>query len=129
MNNFTLDALQSIGPIEFENLVTTLLIKMGFDAATTKASGDGGIDIIATNEQPIVGGKYVVQCKRYATGNNIGEPIVRELFGVMMHENANKGILIATSEFTRQAVSFAQNKAIELINGNTLMQLLNQYSG
>lgn len=100
---------------------------MGLKATTTKASGDGGVDIIATNEQPILGGKYVIQCKRYGAGNNIGEPVIRELYGAMMHENASKGILITTSNFTKQAIIFAQNKAIELINGVSVICLLNKY--
>jgi len=114
-------------PIEFEHLVKSLLQNMGFKATTTKASGDGGIDIFAINEQPIVGGKYIIQCKRYGTGNNIGEPSIRELYGAMMHENANKGILITTSDFSKKAVQFAQNKAIELINGYTILSLLNKH--
>ena len=124
MNSFNVENLQSLTPIEFENLVNTLLQQMGFNATTTKVSGDGGIDIIALNEQPIVSGKYVIQCKRYAIGNNIGEPVIRELYGVMMHENANKGILITTSDFSKKAVSFAQYKAIELINGSSILSLL-----
>ena len=127
MNSFNLENLQSLTPIEFENLVKTLLQQMGFNATTTKVSGDGGIDIIALNEQPIVSGKYVIQCKRYAIGNNIGEPVIRELYGVMMHENANKGILITTSDFSKKAISFAQYKAIELINGDSILSLLNKY--
>src|SRR4030042_6996045 len=127
MNAFNLESIQSLDPIEFENLVKALLIKMGFNATTTKASGDGGIDIIAINEQPIIGGKYVIQCKRYATGNNIGEPVVRELYGVMHAENANKGILITTSDFSRQAINFDQDTAIELINVKFLLSLLNKH--
>jgi hypothetical protein len=127
VDSFNIEGLIRLDPREFENLVKTLLIKMGFKAATTKASGDGGVDIIATNEQPILGGKYVIQCKRYSIGNNIGEPVIRELYGAMMHENASKGILITTSDFTRQAAIFAQNKAVELINGSSVLCLLNKY--
>jgi hypothetical protein len=127
MNSYNIENLQSIDPIEFENLVITLLIKMGFNAATTKTTGDGGIDIVAINEQPIVGGKYVIQCKRYATGNNVGEPAIRELFGIMHAENANKGILITTSEFSKHAITFAEDKAIELINVNALLNLFKRY--
>jgi hypothetical protein len=45
----------------------------------------------------------------------------------MMHENANKGILITTSDFSKKAVTFAQYKAIELINGNSILSLLNKH--
>ncbi len=127
MELFEIDSLLKLAPREFEELIRTLLTKMQFNASTTKISGDGGIDIIAVSEQPIVGGRYVIQCKKYTPGNNVGEPIVRELYGAMMHENANKGILITTSDFTKQAISFSQNKAIELINGNNIISLLNRY--
>lgn len=127
MDSINLESLYSLDPIEFENIVKALLMKMGFNATTTKASGDGGVDIVAINEQPIIGGKYVIQCKRYGMGNNIGEPTIRELFGVMHAENANKGILITTSDFTKQAVAFAKDKAIELINGYDLQNLFNKY--
>lgn len=127
MDNYSLESLLTLDAVQFENLVNMLLTKMGLIASTTKRSGDGGVDIIATNEQPILGGKYVIQCKRYAPGNKVGEPAVRELFGVMMHENANKGILITTSDFSRQAKSFSRNKAIELLNGDSILSLLNKH--
>src|SRR3989304_525617 len=124
---FDYEYLQGLTPIEFEHLVSELLIAVGFNATTTQATGDGGIDVIAISEEPIIRGKYVIQCKRYAHGNNIAESLVRELFGVMHSQNANKGILITTSDFTKAAMSFSQDKAVELINGNLLTNLLNKY--
>jgi restriction system protein len=108
MDEYKLENFLSLDAVQFGNLVNILLTKMGLIASTTKRSGDGGIDIIATTEQPIFGGKYVIQRKRYTPGNNVGEPAVRDLFGVMMHENANKGILITTADFSRQAKSFSE---------------------
>ena len=35
--------------VQFENLIYRLLNNMGFDVETTKATGDGGIDLIAYN--------------------------------------------------------------------------------
>ena len=48
--------------IEFEHLCEKLIQKMGFETEITKASGDGGIDIIAYNHQPLLSGKYIIQC-------------------------------------------------------------------
>jgi len=127
MGPLNIDSLQALDPVDFEDLVKVLLNRMGFNATTTKASGDGGIDLIAVNEKPIIGGKYIIQCKRYAIGNNVGEAIIRELYGVMHAENANKGILITTSDFSKQAINFSQDKAIELLNGYSLLSLLKQY--
>lgn len=109
----------------FEELIVKLFKRMGFLVEQTALSGDGGIDIIAYNDQPVYKGKYLIQCKNW--NNVVGQPEVRDLFGVVMSENANKGILIATSHFTEQAKQFADNKNIELIEYDVLMKLLCDY--
>jgi len=120
----TLTDISSMSGIEFESLCQQLMIKMGFEVETTKASGDGGIDLIAYNHQPFTQGKYIVQCKRY-TGS-VGEPVIRDLYGVVMSERANKGILITTGTITASAFAFANGKPIELIDGDKLQSLLFQ---
>lgn len=110
--------------VEFEKVCQNLLIKMGLEVEMTKASGDGGIDLIALLDKPIVGGKFIVQCKRY-TGS-IGVPIVRDLYGVVTDERANKGILITTGRFTQSGKDFAKDKNIELIDGKKLLSLLKE---
>lgn len=117
--------IQSLSGAEFEALTEKLLIAMGFQTETTKASGDGGIDIVAFNKQPLLSGKYIIQCKRY-TGS-VGEPIIRDLYGVVNSERANKGILITSGSFTKQAEAFAADKQLELIDGKKLDALLLQY--
>ena len=114
--------INSLSGIEFENLCQQLLHKMEFDTETTKASGDGGIDIIARYNKPLLKGKYIIQCKRYS--GSVGEPIIRDLYGVVMSERANKGILMTTGYFTPSAISFAEDKNLELIDGTLLHKLL-----
>ena len=119
--------LADMSGAEFEQLVQELVQKMGFEAQLTKASGDGGIDIIAYSNQPFLEGKYIIQCKRYNANSRIGEPPLRDLYGVVMSERANKGILVTTSYFTTSATKFAENKPIELIDGEKLISLLSKY--
>lgn len=111
--------------LDFERQVHVLLKKMGFEADVTKASGDGGIDIIAHSKEHITGGKYIIQCKDWS--KPVGEPPVRDLYGVVTAENANKGILITTSIFTSPAIKFAEGKPLELIDGTKFNQLLLKY--
>lgn len=124
-NAVAYEDINSLSGVEFENVCQALVEKMGFTTQTTKASGDGGIDLIAYNSQPLLSGKYIIQCKRY-TGS-VGEPIIRDLYGVITSERANKGILMTTGHFTKSAISFAEGKPIELIDCIKLKELLTQY--
>jgi hypothetical protein len=110
---------------EFEFEVLRLLQAMGFDAEVTGYSQDGGVDLVATNSSPLAAGKCVVQCK--ARSRPVGEPVLRDLFGTMPAQGANKGILITTSSFTAAALRFAQGKPLELIDGDLYRDLCEQH--
>jgi hypothetical protein len=118
------DSIRKDG-LDLEEEVKLLLQAMGLKASLTKASGDGGVDIIAYSESPVFAGKYIIQCKDWI--NPVGEPIIRDLFGVVMAEGANKGIIITTGKFTSAAESFAEGKPLELIDGDDYKKLLNQH--
>jgi restriction system protein len=117
--------LATIAPRDFELLVQSLLQRMGYQAQVTKSSGDGGIDVVAVNTEPIVGGTILVQCKRYS--GVVGSPMIRDLYGAMNHEGASKGVLITTSRFSLEAIKFAEGKPLELIDGQQLEELLRRY--
>ncbi|RMF79740.1 MAG: restriction endonuclease, partial [Chloroflexi bacterium] len=117
--------LLEMDPFEFEHLVTALFNAMGLNATTTQQSNDGGIDVIAIDETPITGGKIAIQVKRYR--NPVGVKEVRALYGAMQAENAMKGILVTTSSFGAASYQFAQDYHIALIDGENLLQLLEQH--
>ena len=50
---------------EFEEYIAQLFKSKGFDVQKTSYSHDGGIDLIATFNEPIFSGKYIIQCKKY----------------------------------------------------------------
>ncbi len=120
--------LDNLSGVDFEKLVASLLALMGFHIEMTKASGDGGVDIVATLEKPVLGGRYLIQCKRFAIENPVGAPIVREFYGTVRADHrAVKGILITTSTFTAQARDFARDLKIELIGREQLESLLREH--
>lgn len=116
--------LMELSPFEFENLVNNLFDRIGFDSKSTQASRDGGVDVVAFDPRPILGGKVVIQAKRYK--NVVGVSAVRDLYGTMINEGANKGILVTTSHYGKDAYEFAKDKPIELIDGGGLLYLLEQ---
>ncbi|HEV2298624.1 MAG TPA: restriction endonuclease [Candidatus Acidoferrales bacterium] len=121
------DSFDDLPGVEFEKLISSALEKMGFRSEITKATGDGGIDIVAVLDRPIIGGRYLIQCKRFGAGNLVNAPTVREFYGaVKADQRAVKGILITTSGFTDQARVFAQDLPLELIDAEALRRLLQQ---
>jgi restriction system protein len=116
--------LMDLNPFQFEQLVCDLFAKNGLETKLTRSSRDGGVDAVAFDKRPVLGGKVVIQAKRYR--NTVGVSAVRDLYGTMMNEGANKGILVATSGYGPDAFEFAKDKPIELIDGGGLLYLLEQ---
>ncbi|MFF2806118.1 restriction endonuclease [Streptomyces sp. NPDC058000] len=117
--------LFAMDPLAFEQLIAELFRAMGMRAVTTQRSGDGGIDVDALDPDPIRGGKIVVQVKRYR--NTVPPTAVRDLYGTVQSEGANKGVLVTTSQFGPGAHRFAQGKPLTLIAGPELVDLLGRY--
>lgn len=114
---------------DFEHLVREIFEKEftqgGGEVKVTQASRDGGVDAIAFDPDPIRGGKIVIQAKRYT--NIVGAAAVRDLYGTVHNEGANKGILITTSDYGSDAYEFAKGKPITLLNGSNLLYLLEKH--
>lgn len=114
---------------DFEHLIRELFEKEfgsnGGEVKVTQASRDGGVDAIAFDPDPIRGGKIVIQAKRYT--NTVGVSAVRDLFGTVMNEGANKGILVTTSDYGPDSYEFAKGKPITLLNGANLLYLLEKH--
>lgn len=120
--------LQALSGVEFEMYISEILQRMGFRTVITKASGDGGIDLEADLDKPIVGGRYLFQCKRYAPDLTVGASTIRDFYGaVNADRHAVKGVLVTTSSFTQQAREFAEQVNIELIDGEKLNALITEY--
>ena len=51
--------LMELTPSEFESLITNLFEQMGLDTKLTQASRDGGVDCVAYDARPILGGKVI----------------------------------------------------------------------
>ncbi len=119
--------LMELTPGEFETLITNLFAKMGLDTRQTQPSRDGGVDCVAFDARAILGGKVVIQAKRYK--GTVGVSAVRDLFGTVHNEGASKGILVATSGYGRASYEFANGKPLELVDGSGLLYLLQEHAG
>lgn len=111
-------------PTEFEGLIQNLFTRMGLE---TRPSRDGGVDCVAYDPRPIMGGKVVIQAKRYR--NTVGVSAVRDLYGTLQNEGASKGILVTTSGYGQASFDFQKNKPIELLDEANLLYLLKEHAG
>lgn len=122
--------LQNLTSRGFEHLVERLYKEMGYFTELTPAQKDGGRDIIATKTDISKRERLLVECKKYSDGNPVSVENVRSLYGVVESEKVNKGIVATTSRFTRGAQNFAnENPRLELIAGDELVGLMNEYLG
>jgi restriction system protein len=114
----TLAEMLALEPVEFENWVAMLFQLIGYKVKYTQEVADHGIDLLVSDGHVRCG---LVQCKRYR--GTVGEPVVRDLYGTLIHENANCGWLVTTGGISRQAREWAGGKPIELWDGQTLVEL------
>ena len=109
--------------MEFEHLVRELFEATGMQSWVTQPSRDEGVNAVATNPDPVLGGLCVIQAKRY---KGIGRlEAVHALAGVMHDKAAAKGILVTTSWFGKASRTFAaRNGRIQLIDGRNLKAMM-----
>ncbi len=125
-----LDVLMRMPPAAFERLAQRLLRESGFvQVEVTGRSGDGGID---GNGILRLGGllsfHMSFQCKRWQAA--VGPATVREFRGSMMGR-ADKGLILTTSTFTKEAMKEAKRDgaaAIDLVDGEQLAEMLKTLS-
>lgn len=123
-----LDTLSKMDHSAFERLIQRLLRESGFiQVEVTGKSGDGGIDGKGIMR---LGGllsfHVIFQCKRYQ--GSVGANQVRDFRGAMVGR-ADKGLLITTGNFTKDAVREATRDgapAIDLIDGDLLIEKLKE---
>jgi hypothetical protein len=111
------DWLMNIDPLKFELEIAALFRSLGYDAQATKASGDGGVDVLARRQNR----RYVIQCKRYRQAIDPGR--IREFATTIRNFDADQGIFVTTSRFTEGCRAEAERHEIDLIDLDELVRL------
>ena len=127
-----LDSVQNLLDLdgyEFEQLLVKLCQEIPeFDEVRrTRSRADGGIDLVAVNKTPFVGGRVAIQAKRYAPHNKVDIAAVREIIGSISQREFTKGIIVTTSGFTSAARQEAERLGVELYDGERLLWLLRHH--
>ena len=131
--NELLQQIKLCSPGLFEKIVVELLVKMGYGGSRQDAgraigkSGDEGIDGIIKEDRLGLDIIYI-QAKRWE--NTVSRPEVQKFAGALQGQRARKGILITTSNFSKEAQDYSSkiDSKIVLIDGEQLAQLMIDHS-
>jgi restriction system protein len=124
-----LSRLKTCSPGFFEEVVVKLLRAMGYGGVTGEATvtgkpGDGGIDGVIKEDK--LGLDVVcIQAKRWE--GSVGRPVIQQFVGSMNYARARKGVILTTSQFTRDATEFVdriEGMKVVLIDGGRLAELM-----
>lgn len=111
------DINDRMSPYEYEHYCAAQLTRRKWRTTVTKASNDQGVDIIATK----AGRRIVLQCKKYA--KPVGNQAVQQIVAAIAHEDAERGVVVATSDFTRAARKLAASNNVLLLHHRDLRNI------
>lgn len=117
-----LDSIRAMSWRQFEMLCGEAYRRKGFAVQENGLGGaDGGIDLILRGDDET----WLVQCKRWKTFK-VGVKEVRELYGILAAERADRGIFITCGKYTQDARAFAADKPLDLVDGPALLDLVHE---
>jgi hypothetical protein len=120
--------LLALKPVEFEHLIRQLIEAIGMKSWVTQASRDEGVDGVAYNDDPILGGLCVIQVNRYRRA--IGLEAIQTLADIIEDTRAVKGIIVTTSRVSKATREVAaRHRRIEIIDGCCLKSMIREYLG
>ena len=110
---------KSMDPYEYEQFCANEFKKTGWNAKTTKASSDQGVDVVAQRDDQII----VAQCKRFS--KPVGNKAVQEVAAGMIHWNGTHAVVVGKSGFTKSAQNLAESTKVILTADSELENLEN----
>lgn len=121
----SLAALHKMTWKQFELLVHQAFRQRGYvlgEIGTTDA--DGAVDLVLRKT-----GQYFLVHSRLWKAAQVDVVPVRELHNAMRAKRAAGGFVVTTGGYTREAMAFASGRNIQLIDGPTLREMLNDTTG
>ena len=123
LQNIDIGWLNGLSWQDFEKAVADVYRQLGYEVEIIGGGGaDGGIDLRMVRH----GETTLVQCKKWRLFK-VGVQPVRELYGVMAHENAQRCILITSGIYTDEALRFSEGKPMELVDGAQFATMMRDY--
>jgi HJR/Mrr/RecB family endonuclease len=117
-----LDGLDKLTGTESEAAIAGLYESKGFEVQITKATGDFGVDILASKE----GKTLAIQAKRW--GGKVGVKAIQEVASGAYFYKADTSAVVTSSFFTDKAKELAKSLGVQLIDKEILATMWESYS-
>lgn len=118
-----LRTLQALDATRFEYLVALLFEARGYEAKAIGTQAEEGVDILLHRGNAV----SIVQCK-HGKGS-VGQPEIRDLYGTVMHVDADEAFLVTAGTVTLGAREWASGKPIQLVDGYSLTEWIDALNG
>ncbi len=115
-----------VTPLQFETLCLALLGEMKLKVEETERTA-AGLDILAENPAPLIGGKILVRTAYLAPETVIDLSRVLAFSNLVLQEHCLKGIYITTGRFAPELSTLTELAPMEFIDGERLEQLIARY--
>lgn len=119
------DVFEVIEWRRFEAVIEELFAKAGFETRSQSHGADGGVDVWLHARSDAQKPVSIVQCKHWV-GKRVGVDKVRELKGVMASHGMTRGHFATTSTFTSDAIKFAGQNGIHLLDIEGILRLIDK---
>ncbi|MDK2808940.1 MAG: restriction system protein [Clostridiales bacterium] len=116
--HFSIHKIDQMSGEAFEAYLYEQFVRLGFKVTTTNVSGDYGADLILQKKKLVI----ALQAKRYQ--GKIGVKAIQEVLGSMAYYEADKGLVVTNSTYTRNAEKLAEVNHVLLWDRDVLIRLI-----
>ena len=109
----------SMDGVQYEQYCKNILEDAGWEVEDTPATGDQGVDLIASIEDV----RVCIQCKCFAKA--VGNKAVQEIAAGMIHWKGTHSVVVGKSGFTKSAKVLANSTNVILTSDSELENLEN----
>ena len=113
-------------PTDFEEYCASLFRRIGYEATVTPPVNDGGYDILVTDTN---GRRSIVECKCFDVSHPVGRPLIQKLVGANGTVGADGMIFMTTSRYTSNAIEYAREVGVELMDGDGIVAMAKRVNG
>lgn len=119
VSNHAYDYMKELNDAEFEKLIAMIFKQRGYNVSEKRDNDEHAVDVVLELEDEIT----LVQYQHWRE-YRVDIRAVKVLYKAMKDESARHGIVITSGTFTEEALDYSLGKALMLINGIDLAEMI-----